>query len=139
MYLLSRVQKYPGIGRFVSVVSRRAALNGSSTPLTYILRVFFHGLRKEMNFPSGEIWAPAISGSPKNKSRSIMGGKPACFSCAWDLSRTGNRNKTQQNAKAERLVMVDSFIVRGERQHCTPDNTQSYTEMFPQLVFVEKP
>src|SRR6185312_6643947 len=72
-----------------------------------------------MNLPSGEIWAPAISGSPKKRSRSIIGGRPVALSLVWELRRRGKINKRQQNAKAERLVMVDSFDVRGERQHCT--------------------
>jgi hypothetical protein len=83
MYLLSRVQKYPAIGRLLSVVSRRAALNGSPTAFTYTLRVSFHGFRKAMNWPFGESCAAAISGLPKINSRSIRGGSlPVVLSCA---------------------------------------------------------
>src|SRR5688500_19755124 len=39
-----------------------------------MLREPLNGLMKAMNAPSGEICAPAISGSPKNSSRSISGG-----------------------------------------------------------------
>src|SRR5437867_11891408 len=74
MYLLSRLQKYAGMGRFVSAVTGFAALKGSSVFLTQMLRVLLSGLRKAMYFPSGEICAPEISGSPKNNSRSMIGG-----------------------------------------------------------------
>src|SRR5438093_13702610 len=74
MYLLSRLQKYAGMGRFVSAVTGFAALNGSPVFLNQMLRVLLSGLRKATNFPSGEICAPEISGSPKNNSRSMIGG-----------------------------------------------------------------
>src|SRR4030095_13253843 len=75
MNLPSRLQKYWGIGR-VSAVIGFALSNGSSVRLTQMLRVPLKGLMKAMNLPSGEIWAPAISGSPKKRSRSISGGSP---------------------------------------------------------------
>src|ERR1041384_4688871 len=78
MYLLSRLQKYAGMGRLVSAVTGFAALKGSSVFLTQMLRVLLSGLRKAMYFPSGEICAPEISGSPKNNSRSMSGGRCAC-------------------------------------------------------------
>src|ERR1700735_884442 len=77
MYLPSRVQKNPAIGRLVSVVSSRAASNGSFTPFTYTLRVSLHGFWNATYFPSGESCAPAISGLPKMISRSMIGGSPA--------------------------------------------------------------
>jgi hypothetical protein len=75
--LLSRLQKNPGIGRFVSAVIRFAAVNGSETPFTQRFIVPFHGLRNAMWRPSGEIVPVAISGLPKNSSRSMSGGSPA--------------------------------------------------------------
>jgi hypothetical protein len=42
-----------------------------------MLRVPLNGLRNAMYWPSGEIWPPAISGSPKKSSRSLIGGSPA--------------------------------------------------------------
>src|SRR6266852_4978929 len=88
MYLPSRLQKYAGIGRVVSAVIGFAASKASAVRLTQILRVPLNGLTKAMNLPSGEIWAPEISGSPKNSSRSIIGGRP--FDCAgvWIGART---------------------------------------------------
>src|SRR5437868_7895064 len=80
MYLPSRLQKYAGIGREVSAVIGLALSKGSSERLTQTLRVPLRGLMKAMNFPSGEICAPEISGSPKNNSRSMIGGRP--FGCA---------------------------------------------------------
>jgi len=77
MYFPSRLQKYEGIGRVVSAVIGFAASKGSSVRLTQTFRVPLNGFTNAMNFPSGEIWAPEISGSPKNSSRSIIGGCPA--------------------------------------------------------------
>ena len=77
MRRLSRVQKKPGMGRFVSAVTRRAASKGSAVFLTQMLRVSLHGLRKATYWPSGESWAPAISGLPKKSSRSRSGGGAA--------------------------------------------------------------
>src|SRR5882724_12614777 len=85
MYLPSRLQKYAGIGRVVSAVIGLAESKGASVRLTQTLRVPLNGLTKAMNLPSGETCAPAISGSPKNTSRSISGGMP--FGCAE--ARTG--------------------------------------------------
>src|SRR5512133_547948 len=74
------------MGRLASVVSSRAALNGSSTPLTHTLRVSFHGFMKLMYLPLGEICAAAISGLPKKISRSMMGGRPAFVAVAGALA-----------------------------------------------------
>src|SRR5258708_7288377 len=65
------------MGRLVSLVTGRAALKGSAASLTQMLRVLFNGFRKAMYLPSGESCAPEISGSPKNSSRSIIGGSAA--------------------------------------------------------------
>src|SRR5687767_2537774 len=73
MYLPSRDQKYAGIGRLSAVIGLAFA-NGSAVFLTQMLREPLNGLMKAMNAPSGEICAPAISGSPKKSSRSISGG-----------------------------------------------------------------
>ena len=78
MNLLSRLQKYPGIGRLVSAVIGFAPPNASSVFLTQMLRVLFSGLRNARYFPSGEICAPENYGSPKNNSRSMIGGCCAC-------------------------------------------------------------
>src|ERR1700722_3396374 len=75
MYLPSRVHRNPATGRAVSVVMRRAELNGSAVCLTQMLRVPFQGFTKARYLPSGESWAPDISGSPNKSSRSIMGGR----------------------------------------------------------------
>src|SRR5580692_2748984 len=75
MYLPSRVHRNPATGRAVSVVIRRAELNGSAICFTQMLRVSFQGLRKARYLPSGESWAPDISGSPKSSSRSMIGGR----------------------------------------------------------------
>src|SRR6266498_5446729 len=97
MYLLSRLQKYAGMGRFVSAVTGFAAPNGSSVFLTQMLRVLLSGLRKAMYFPSGEICAPEISGSPKNSSRSIIGG---CCARAAGGSISKSTAKMQENLNA---------------------------------------
>src|SRR3954471_21986716 len=74
MYFPSLLQKYWVTGRLVSLVISLAADHGAVTGFTQTLRVSLYGLRNEMNFPSGEIWAPEISGLPKKSSRSISGG-----------------------------------------------------------------
>src|ERR1700683_5437076 len=75
MYLPSRVHRNPATGRAVSEVMRRAELNGSAVWLTQMLRVTFQGLTNAMYLPSGESWAPDISGSPNKSSRSMIGGR----------------------------------------------------------------
>src|SRR5258708_38773339 len=92
MYLPSRLQKYAGMGRVVSAVIGFALSKDSSVCLTQTLRVPFKGLIKAMNLPSGEICAPELSGSPKKRSRSIIGGRPF----GWAYTRIGN--KTSVNA-----------------------------------------
>src|SRR5208337_1572109 len=54
---------------------RRAELNASAVCFTQTLRVLFQGFRNAMNLPSGESCAPEISGSPKSRSRSMIGGR----------------------------------------------------------------
>src|SRR6185503_5105705 len=63
-----------GIGRFVSAVIGFALSKGSAVFFTHTLRVPLNGFTNAMKAPSGEICAPAISGSPKKSSRSIIGG-----------------------------------------------------------------
>src|SRR3954467_12406031 len=74
MYFPSLLQKYWVTGRLMSLVISFAAVHGSLTPFTQMLRVSLYGLRNEMYFPSGDICAPEISGLPKNSSRSMSGG-----------------------------------------------------------------
>src|SRR5258708_3807599 len=76
MYFASRLHRYAGIGRFFSVVTSLAALNGSSVFFTQIFIVSFHGLRNARYFPSGETCALIISGLPKITSRSMIGVSP---------------------------------------------------------------
>src|SRR5262245_36742834 len=63
-----------------------------------MLRVSFQGLRKATYLPSGESWAPAISGLPKNSSRSMSGGAPAL--AAW--ARAGSAGRARTAARATR-------------------------------------
>ena len=103
MYLPSRLQKYDGIGRAVSAVIGRAFSNGSSVVLTQMLRVPLNGLTKAMNLPSGEIWAPEISGSPKNDSRSMTGGNP--FACACVRCAAASESARQEIARKKMKVV----------------------------------
>src|SRR2546423_4700153 len=91
------------MGRVVSAVIGRALSNGSSARLTQTLRVPLNGLIKAMNLPSGDIWAPTISGSPKNSSRSIKGAWP--FGCAETLqtASTPVKNTIEKSAKSLKL------------------------------------
>src|SRR6266550_5675912 len=99
MYLPSRLQKYWVTGRAVSAVIGLAASNGSSVRLTQMLRVPLKGLMNAMNLPSGEICAPEISGSPKNNSRSISGGKG--FACPNTGRSEVAINKPQMTANTK--------------------------------------
>ena len=47
-----------------SAVSGLAESKGAAVALTQMLRVPLNGLMKAINLPSGDICAPAISGSP---------------------------------------------------------------------------
>src|SRR6185437_11151496 len=94
MYLPSRDQKKPGIGRLVSAVIGFALVNGSAVFFTQMFRVPLNGLRNAMSAPSGEICAPAISGSPNKSSRSIMGGL-----CAHTGTANVTSNKVDRISK----------------------------------------
>src|SRR6266571_5515036 len=91
------------MGRVVSAVIGLAESNGSSVRLTQMLRVPLKGLTKAMNLPSGEICAPEISGSPKNSSRSITGGRPFC--CADALA-----------AYVPRMSVIRATMAANEKQ-----------------------
>src|SRR5258708_29482332 len=81
------------MGRCFSAVSGRALSNGSETPLTQTLRTSFSGFKKEIYLPSGEIWAPAYSGLPKNTSRSMRAG------CCAAAEKTNNdRNSVDKKS-----------------------------------------
>src|SRR5688500_3822646 len=95
----SRLQKKLEIGRAVSFVSTRARSNGSSTPFNQIFIVPLYGFRKAMNFPSGEIRALAISGLPKNTSRSITGGKLFCAETGWSALKKATPDKSIKTKK----------------------------------------
>src|SRR5207249_7957565 len=105
MYLPSRLQKYAGIGRVVSAVIGFALSKDSSVRLTQTLRVPLRGLIKAMNLPSGEIWAPEISGSPKKSSRSIIGGRPFGWA-ATDRDAMGSRLTAAIDKRANRTLRI---------------------------------
>src|ERR1043165_7165329 len=86
-----------------------AFANGSAVFLTQMLRVPLKGLTKAMNVPSGEICAPAISGSPKKISRSIIGG--ACAQ-AGAARVTNNKAESISRPIIERRERINpSFVV----------------------------
>src|SRR5882762_6348261 len=99
MYLLSRLQKKAGIGRLVSAVMGLAAEKGSSVRFTQMLRVFLKGLENAMYAPSGEIWAPLISGSPKKSSRSRSGG-------CWAASRPPKPRRRRRSWHKNRFIEI---------------------------------
>ena len=88
------------MGRFVSLVTRRAAEKGSAVRLTQTLRVPLNGLMKAMNFPSGESWAPLISGSPKKSSRS-RSGTPAAALGVWASPVPIKRNRLSKTPSVD--------------------------------------
>src|SRR6185295_16196559 len=77
--------------RLISVVRRRAELNGSSVLFTHRLRVSFQGLMNARYLPLGEIWAPVISGFPNNSSRSINAGAGELCAVRIDAKDTTSR------------------------------------------------
>src|SRR4029078_844855 len=107
MYFPSLLQKYWVTGRLVSLVISFAAEYGSSTRLTQTLRVSLYGLRKEMYRPSGEIWAPEISGLPKTRSWSMRG----AILPFWPVATKGE--KVIASAMATRLpFLIRDFMAR---------------------------
>lgn len=52
---------------------------------TQTLSRFFHGARKPILVPSGEIWAPAASGAPKKSSIAIR----SCAMVMWSFREAG--------------------------------------------------
>src|ERR1043165_8528256 len=107
-----------------------------------MLRVPLNGLTKAMYVPSGEIWAPAISGSPKNASRSITGGV-----CAQTGAESASSNSVESisrpiNERRERINtsfvvgMVDrvSLVNEGLFTQTDPSGFQSATNTFKTYV-----
>src|SRR4029079_9645224 len=82
------------MGRFVSAVIGFALSNDSAVFFTQMLRVPLNGLINAMKAPSGEICAPAISGSPNNNSRSLGGGL-----CAQTGAATATSNRAESITK----------------------------------------
>src|ERR1051325_7708585 len=87
-----------------------ALANGSAVFLTQMLRVPLKRLTKAMNVPSGEVCAPAISGSPKKISRSIIGG-----ACAQAGAARGTKNKAERISRPiiERRESKTTSVVVG--------------------------
>src|SRR6185369_594223 len=103
------------MGRLVSAVMGLALVNGSAVFLTQMLRVPLKGLIKAMKAPSGEIWAPAIAGSPKNSSRSINGGLCAQTGAASATSnRAANINKETKERRDWPVERINTSFVDGD-------------------------
>src|SRR6185436_19716386 len=113
MYLLSRLHRYAGIGRFGSLVTRCALSNGSAAFFTQTFRVSFHGLRNAMYCPSGEICAPAISGLPKKSSRSIRGAEGARGARCARGAVTGAACTTPATPREHTNSVVRMIVVNG--------------------------
>src|SRR3989304_4165251 len=98
-----------------------------------MLRVSFQGLRKAMYFPSGEIWAAAISGLPKNSSRSRMGGSPAAglvaagAACASDARRLAARTAHPATGRSKRT----SWLISGPLSKVDGKQTGALTHYEP--------
>src|SRR5689334_1242589 len=109
----SLLQKYCVTGRLVSLVMSLAAVQGSLTRFTQMLRVSLYGLRNEMYLPSGDICAPEISGLPKNSSRSMSGGSlPLCAGATVGAVKAINRPIDQGSRARTRKVVAGFFIAR---------------------------
>src|SRR6185436_17093503 len=110
MYLPSRDQKKPGIGRLVSAVIGFALVNGSAVFFTQMLRVPLNGLTNAMRAPSGEIRAPEISGSPKKSSRSIKGGLCAQTGDVSTTISSAENTSKPMNERRERPVLLIRYL-----------------------------
>src|SRR5689334_3493221 len=109
----SLLQKYCVTGRLVSLVMSLAAVQGSLTRFTQMLRVSLYGLRNEMYLPSGDICAPEISGLPKNSSRSMSGGSlPLCAGATVGVVRTMVSASDQRSTSRRRIATAEFFIAR---------------------------
>src|SRR6516164_9191250 len=107
MYFESRLQKYWRIGRVASLLTGRAALNGSPAFFTQMFRVPLYGFRNDKYCPSGEICAPAIWISPKNAARSIIGG------CWAPILKQVNQHTAASAAKT--ALFMHASVSRSER------------------------
>src|SRR6185436_15270561 len=125
MYLLSRLHRYAGIGRFGSLVTRCALSNGSAAFFTQTFRVSFHGLRNAMYCPSGEICAPAISGLPKKSSLSLSGG------CAASALAGSDTRPSRHTKNSRRVDLVTGFLEGRSRVPDTmPENPTPCPDQF---------
>src|SRR2546426_8933819 len=74
-----------------------------------MFRVSFQGFRNDMYLPSGDIWAAAISGLPKKRSRSMIGGKPA-DPFAGDFADCCATDEKAKSRNRDRIVVIRFFI-----------------------------
>jgi hypothetical protein len=87
---------------------------GSPVFFTQTFRVSFQGFRKAVHFPSGESWAPAISGLPKKSSRSRSGGSPFGAGAAADTAigtarADASRSRARRGRKGEQVIVEASL------------------------------
>src|ERR1051325_11110879 len=96
-----------------------------------MLRVPLNGLTKAMYVPSGEIWAPAISGSPKNASRSITGGV-----CAQTGAESPSSNSVESISRPinERRERINKYFVIGMHDRVSLVNEQLFTQTNPSAL-----
>src|SRR5947209_2544915 len=87
---------------------------------------------KAMNLPSGESCAPEISGSPKNSSRSINGGRPFCRAEAR-AGESATAEATQRAAKttAENLARREKAL---DFMETSFDSWWKYDPGWPTLI-----
>src|SRR2546423_1840819 len=114
----SLLQKYCVTDRLVSLVMSLDAVHGSLTRFTQMLRVSLYGLRNEMYLPSGDIWAPEISGLPKNSSRSMSGGSlPFWAGAMAGVEKTMASASDQRSVWRPHKAVTEFFIgeIRTER------------------------
>src|SRR2546423_6285954 len=113
----SLLQKYCVTGLLVSLVISLAAVHESLTRFTQMLRVSLYGLRKEMYLPSGDIWAPEISGLPKNSSRSMSGGSlPLWAGAMAGVEKTMASASDQRSVSRPHKAVTEFFIGRSGRR-----------------------
>src|SRR6185369_834887 len=93
------------MGRNVSAVKTCADSKGAFASFTQTFIVPLYVFKNDIYFPSGESWPPAITGGPKNSSRSISGGKLFVWACVGAVNA---RTATSKMVLVNRIIKVFS-------------------------------
>src|ERR1700754_2994916 len=95
----SSVHEYRCTVRVSSAVTQRGSESGSRSWIRMLSR-FFHGARKAIRVPSGEIDAPDRAGDLKKSSTAIMSGSAMVFLCYRSVPRWRPETRKSRAATA---------------------------------------